>query len=107
MKYKHYAPDVPLILVKDSSKIHDVIEQEVKTGTRVGALISPSTAKNIQADKIIIFGENEIDMASRLYDSLRSFKKNDVDIIICESFSKKGVGEAVMDRLERAATTIV
>jgi len=106
MKYKHYAPDVPLILVNNRESMQLIIDQNKEKGLRVGALVQVKTAKAIQADKIVTLGDNEEQMAKKLYDALRSFKQDEIDIVICESFSRKGIGQAVMDRLERAATKI-
>lgn len=107
MKYKHYAPEVPLILVKQKSQMEQVINKEKSKGSRIGLLISASNAKQFQAEKIIVLGENEEEIAERLYNALRSFKQEEIDVVICESFPTSGVGRAVMDRIERAATSII
>src|SRR5690625_1391922 len=107
LKYKHYAPEIPLVLVKDRSKLYHVIEQERNKGARVGVLITMTDASTIKADKIIKLGEKEEEIASKLYDALRSFKQKEVDIVVCEALTTNGVGKAVMDRLERASSIII
>src|SRR5699024_107250 len=102
-KYKHYAPEVPLVLVKNRNELQRAIEQERKLGNRVGVLASAATAKNVMADEIVVLGESETEMAMKLYQALRSFKQTDVDLVMCESLPQEGVGKAVMDRIERAA----
>lgn len=107
MKYKHYAPEVPLILVQENNKLQEIIDEEVQKGYRVGVLASSPNGTELRADQIIILGNDEEEMAAKLYHALRSFKQNEVDIVVCESFSRKGVGKAVMDRIERAANKII
>lgn len=107
MKYKHYAPEIPLILVNKQELIQKNIDKKKSEGYRVGALVSDHLAANIVADKIIAIGDNEEKMAANLYNALRSFKKEEVDYIICETFPTKTVGKAVMDRIQRAASESV
>ncbi|MDP4164668.1 MAG: Sua5 family C-terminal domain-containing protein, partial [Bacillota bacterium] len=42
-------------------------------------------------------------VASSLYDTLRSFNDQKVDIIFSEMFEAEGVGHAIMNRLLKAA----
>lgn len=108
MKYKHYAPDIPLILVTGSvAKIKGVIKEKQLAQLRVALLAKRSTIEKIEADKKMSLGESEEEAAQNLYRSLRLLSKENVDYIVCEGFSKTGVGQAIMDRLERAATYII
>lgn len=107
LKYKHYAPEVPLLLIQKKEDIQSIINEEQQKGNRVGALVGEQTAKTIRADKVISLGAGEREIASNLYDALRSVKKEKIDIIVCESFPTDEVGGAVMDRLQRAASKIM
>ena len=107
LKYKHYAPEIPLYLIESELPIQAVIDAEKRKGNRVGALVSDATAKNISADKIVAVGIDEEEIAANLYEALRSFKKVEVDVIVCESFSAKEVGKAVMDRIYKAASRTI
>jgi L-threonylcarbamoyladenylate synthase len=42
-------------------------------------------------------------VAAQLYDVLRKFDEEDIDLILSESFPYDGVGEAIMNRLLKAA----
>lgn len=106
LKYKHYAPDVPLILVQNNNNIQKVIDEKIAEGKKVGALVSNQTAEQIKATEIFPLGSTEMEMANRLYDILRSFKEKELDLVVCESLPTEGVGLAVMDRLKRAASII-
>lgn len=108
MKYRHYSPEVPLILVEGNASImQDLINLKKETYDRVGVLASSGIAKSLSADEVIALGDNMNDIASHLYDALRTFKKGQVDVILCETFEKSGIGEAVMNRLEKAASDYI
>src|SRR5699024_4678694 len=108
MKYKHYSPNVPLWLVKGTpEKIQRVIDQEQLKSKKVGVLASTKTLHSIQADQKIDLGMNPSDIAANLYDGLRSFQKNDIDLIICETFPEQGIGQAIMNRLTKAADKVL
>src|SRR5699024_611324 len=107
LKYKHYEPEVPLILVTENDKVQAVIDEQKASGNRVGALVSDQTAELVRADEVIALGGTETMMANKLYDILRSFNKSELDVVVCETLPTEDVGLAVMDRLRRAATTII
>lgn len=108
MKYTHYAPAVPLVLVKgESDALQSAINTYRKDGKRVGVLARTSLENQIEADRFVPLGEVFDEIATRLYSSLRSFKKEEVDVIVCESFHRTELGAAIMNRLEKAATTII
>ncbi|WP_163969494.1 L-threonylcarbamoyladenylate synthase [Oceanobacillus halotolerans] len=107
MKYTHYAPAVDLWLVSgDAKRIQEIVTEQQANGKRIGVMASTETTVRLQADAIISLGSehNLGDIAASLYDALRTFKEGDVDLILCETFSEKGIGQAVMNRLTKAAT---
>lgn len=107
MKYKHYAPNAPMILVDGSREwIQQQIDQERAKGKKVGLLTTEEATDLYEADVILPCG-NRTDLttvAHSLYDVLRAFNEVDVDIIFSEAFPYEGVGLAVMNRLEKAAS---
>ncbi|MEW8986152.1 MAG: L-threonylcarbamoyladenylate synthase, partial [Bacillus sp. (in: firmicutes)] len=106
MKYRHYAPKSPLFLVKgDRDKLQQLINKEKLEGRKVGVLTTTENEGFYQADEVILCGtrENLATVASSLYDVLRSFDQREVDIIFSEIFPSTGVGEAIMNRLMKAA----
>lgn len=108
LKYKHYSPEVPLVLMAGSSEIiQAAIDNEQAKSLRIGVLARTDIAKSLQADKIISLGHHLNEVAANLYDGLRSFKSSEVDLIICESFSEEGIGQAIMNRLRKAAQSEV
>ncbi|APH03375.1 L-threonylcarbamoyladenylate synthase [Bacillus weihaiensis] len=106
MKYTHYAPNAPVIVVQgDDAFFQDVIKQHEQEGRKVGVLATKEGKTVLKANKIIECGSrSDLHTVARdLYDVLRAFDQEDVDLILSESFPQDGVGEAVMNRLLKAA----
>lgn len=109
MKYTHYQPDVPLVLIDgDEDFFQAKIDQYRASGQKVGVLASEELASVLSADQIHMCGtiENFATIASQLYQSLRAFKQTEVDIIMAEVFPTAGLGQAIMNRLTKAANQI-
>ncbi|MFD2044414.1 L-threonylcarbamoyladenylate synthase [Ornithinibacillus salinisoli] len=105
MKYTHYAPEVPLWVIAGSvDKLKNIMTREISTGKRIGLLVSTNTAKQLEFEQTISLGNTLQEIAANLYDGLRKYKQSDVDLIICEAFPEVGIGQAVMNRLRKAAT---
>lgn len=108
MKYRHYSPEVPLLLVAGTvARMQATIDEQQIKGNRVGVLASEQIARQLHHVEIRNLGSNLHEVASNLYDGLRAFKQGDVDVIICEAFSEEGIGQAVMNRLKKAASEII
>lgn len=104
LKYKHYSPEVPLLLIDGTVEdIQAMIDREEAKNLRIGVMAETSTARDLHASKIIPLGDNLNEIATNLYSGLRSFKKENIDLIICEAFPETGIGQAIMNRLRKAA----
>lgn len=109
MKYTHYAPVAPVFLVEGSQQfLEETIIKAQNEGKKVGFLATEETilkAAGIKGLTSIACGTQAdlTTVAARLYDALRAFNSTDVDIIFSETFSKTGMGTAIMNRLEKAA----
>lgn len=106
MKYQHYAPNAPLYLVNGSTSfLQSLIEEKQKDGLRVGVLATEESVEYYQADVSIACGKrDELEsVATALYESLRAFNQEKVDVIFSEMFPNSGVGHAIMNRLQKAA----
>ncbi|MFS0750285.1 L-threonylcarbamoyladenylate synthase [Oceanobacillus sp. 1P07AA] len=108
MKYKHYAPEVPLwVFEGDSNGFQALIVKEQQHNHRVGVLCSNQVADQLSHDNIYPLGDSMEEIASSLYDGLRHFKQQAVDIILCESFPENGIGQAIMNRLRKASDSTI
>lgn len=110
MKYRHYAPKGDMTLVEGSeSQVVEYINQKVQeakaNGQTVGVMCTDETYDAIQADvkKSVGSRQDEYEIARRLYRILREFDDENVSVIYSESFSAEGFGNAVMNRLLKAA----
>jgi L-threonylcarbamoyladenylate synthase len=107
MKYTHYAPNAPLHIIEGSMEYFlKVINGYQNKGRKVGLLISDEFAAEI-GDVGVIFPygtKNNIQLiAQKLYEGLRFFNETEVDVILAEPVPDKGIGQAIMNRLEKAA----
>jgi L-threonylcarbamoyladenylate synthase len=106
MKYTHYAPDAPFVLVDGSPEfLQQLVDKERAAGKKIGILTTDERVDFYRADCVIPAGrrENPETVAQHLYEALRSFNEAGVDQIFGEVFPKTGVGVAIMNRLEKSA----
>lgn len=111
MKYRHYAPKAELILVKGKerdviSAINGFLGEARQQGKKAGVIGTDETCGLYHEEGIIkSIGtrREEATIARHLYGILREFDELDVDIIYSESFSEEGIGQAVMNRMLKAA----
>lgn len=110
MKYKHYAPKANMILFEGSSaKMADAIASKMadyeREGKKVGLVVSYEVAEKLQHENTAIYGNQEdlLTIASEIYECLRFFDDKDVDIILAEGTTDKGIGLAIMNRLHKAS----
>jgi len=113
MRYKHYSPETPVILVEGLNTVQaikKVVEELVKEGKRVVAIVSSETAKNLETPiRLVTYGSraNLFEIAKNLFKILREIDNMGVDIAVIEGVEEKGLGLAVMNRLRKAATKII
>ncbi|MCA1032114.1 threonylcarbamoyl-AMP synthase [Bacillus timonensis] len=106
MKYTHYAPKAPLFIVEGSLPyINTLVKEKQNEGKKVGVLTTSENAGNVEANVVLSCGTRAdlTTVASQLYATLRSFDEYDIDIIYSEAFPSEGVGQAIMNRLLKAA----
>ena len=110
MRYKHYAPKADLTIVDGSedkviTTINQLSKEATAKGKRVGVIATSATAGRYNDAKVLIIGDraDEQSIAYNLYDILRQFDELDVDVIYSESFATPKMGQAIMNRLLKAA----
>lgn len=110
MKYRHYAPKGNLIIVEGeagqvSAYINEKLSFFQKEGKRTGVIATDETAGCYAADSVKSAGgrQQEEVIARHLFRILREFDDEDIEMIYAEGFRQKGVGQAVMNRLLKAA----
>lgn len=110
MKYRHYAPKGELVIVEGSAEavvgyINDAVCRDGAAGEKTGVLATGELAGEYRADVIKCVGnrDDEAGIAANLFAVLREFDEEGVTRIYSESFSREGLGEAIMNRLLKAA----
>lgn len=106
MKYTHYAPDAPFVLVDgDKELIQQLVNEKRRNGLRAGVLTTEENKDFFAADVVVVCGQRqELEtVAANLYDALRAFDDEKVDCIYGEMFPTDGIGSAIMNRLLKAS----
>lgn len=110
MKYRHYAPKAELIIVDGPAKlavkaIRQMAYEHVSKGEVPGIIGTTETVGRYTHGIIKSIGtrNSEKSIARNLYAILRAFDEEGVSVIYSESFAAEGMGDAIMNRLEKAA----
>lgn len=110
MKYRHYAPHAQMTLVEGeaeavANKINELVKEGLEQNQRVGVICTDESRSSYSDGLVRSVGERakEETIAHNLFAVLREFDDLDVDCIYSESFSKDHLGQAIMNRLTKAA----
>lgn len=110
MKYRHYAPKGELTIVTGNSSkvvafINEALQEAKAAGRKTGVIATEETYQLYQADVVKNIGsrEDEESIARGLYKALREFDDEGIEVMYTESFDSDGLGQAVMNRLLKAA----
>lgn len=110
MKYRHYAPKAELTVVqgpldKVTRKINELSGEKIENGYKVGVIATEETKDFYKGVQVLVIGsrDDEKSIARNLYGVLRKFDDLDVNYIYSEAFSDVGFGQAIMNRLIKAA----
>lgn len=116
MKYRHYSPGKPVILVNGDDVKHlmgKIVEREQGKGFKVAVFSSQAVECYLQdsmEDKngaiFIVTWLNLRDMAKKLYATLVECEVV-VDVICVEGVADEGLGKAIMNRLRKSASEII
>ena len=110
MMYRHYAPKAQLTIVEGGEKevvdrILELAAQSCREGKSVGIIAADETAESYKDYDVKNIGSRETDkeIARRLFRVLREFDDEGTDVILSESFETPRMGQAIMNRLLKAA----
>lgn len=110
MRYRHYAPKGSLTIIEGEpekvvKRINQLVQKAKEEGHKVGVIGTQETKKYYRGDSVKSVGsrEDEESIARSLYTILREFDDEQVTMIYSESFSRCGMGQAIMNRLLKAA----
>ena len=110
MKYRHYAPKGDLTIVTGpQEKVVAYINREAKAaelaGEKTGVIGTEELLAQYRAQVVKSVGSrnDELSIGRHLYTILREFDDENVTRIYSESFETEGFGQAIMNRLLKAA----
>ena len=110
MKYRHYAPKAGLTIVQGNEKlVTEYINSQCKSleakGQRAGVICTDEDRELYDAAVVKSIGtrEDEEGIARHLFGILRAFDEEDVTCIFSEAFDTPQMGQAIMNRLLKAA----
>ena len=110
MRYKHYAPKADMVIVEGKedkviSYINDCICAELKKGNCPGVIASDETVHRYCGGNVKSMGsrQDELSISRHLYSVLREFDEQQVSCIFSEAFETPDLGQAIMNRMIKAA----
>ena len=110
MKYRHYAPKASLSVVEGEEEeviaaIRKMTAEDLRSGIAVGIIAAEETCSRYPEGLIKCIGsrKDEDSIGRRLYQVLREFDQSNVEKIYSEAFYSPHLGQAVMNRLLKAA----
>lgn len=110
MRYRHYAPKGDMLIIEGKpekvvEEINTLVKESRQKGYKTGVIATAENAEKYRADVVKVVGNRGDDtaIAASLYRILREFDDEEVDAIYSESFAADGIGQAIMNRLLKAA----
>ena len=110
MKYRHYAPKADMIIVDGEedaviAKINALTQEAHQNGKKVAVIATEETKDAYHADIVLSIGkrEDEDSIAKHMYKILRDCDTLEVEAIYSESYKTPRIGQAIMNRLLKAA----
>ncbi|MCF8001400.1 MAG: threonylcarbamoyl-AMP synthase [Halanaerobiales bacterium] len=113
MKYKHYAPQTPLWIFKSKNILVNLLSEYNINNENTLVILSDESLNNvdendIQANIKNMGTINNLEyIAQNLFNFLREADQKGYDLILIEEVPNKDIGEAVMNRLKKAAVKII
>lgn len=115
MKYTHYSPHARVILLEGDAeaikqKIAELIQQYSSEEKKVGVLLTEEIHNDLKVVKVVSLGSaSEPSVAAnRIFGAMREMDLEGIDIILVDgSFTAKGIGAAVFNRLRKASTDVI
>lgn len=110
MKYRHYAPQGQLYLASDYRAVEALRQRLLADGGPPPLLLLGESSiprlldLGVAREQIISLGATEEEMANRLFAALREADRRQAGRIIAEEAADSGLGRAIMNRLNKAAS---
>lgn len=110
MKYRHYAPKAKVTIINGErkntiEKIKEMVHYNIERHKNICILTVEENENEYTEGNVIVLGSNSdlTTVAKNLFESLRKCDDLNADLVFSEGFEEKGVGVAIMNRLNKAA----
>lgn len=110
MKYRHYAPKGQLYIVEGEPervirKINAMVQECRQKGIKAAVIAAEESKGQYKSEEVYCIGSRKVEgsIASGLYDILRKMDSIGAEYIYAESFSEDRLGQAIMNRMLKAA----
>lgn len=110
MKYRHYAPKAKVTIIsgnrkKTVAKIKEMVNYNIEKQKKVCILtVEENENEYHEGTKIVLGSLSDLStVAKNLFEALRKCDDLGADLILAEAYEEKGVGVAIMNRLNKAA----
>ncbi len=111
MKYRHYAPKGQMMIVEGTMEkvvatINDMVQEKRQLGCRVAVIATEETKDCYECQMVRSVGSRKCEgsIAAGLYDILREMDHLEAEYIFAESFEEDTLGNAIMNRMLKAAS---
>ena len=108
MKYRHYAPHAPVIIIKgDTQRVHGYLAEQARN-KKVAYLCYGTESRESLPEGVMLqvygMSDDAADLAHGVFDALRRLDMQDVDVIYARVPEQgDGIEQAVINRLEKAS----
>ena len=110
MKYRQYAPKAQLVIVDGEpsdvvEKINELVQAKKRQGQKIAVIATEESCGSYDADVVLCIGKrtDEDQIAQHLYKLLTECDSLEADFIYSECFQTPRIGQAIMNRLLKAA----
>lgn len=109
-KYRHYAPKAEMRVYTGKldnivHSINQLSEELIRQGRKIGIMATLETKDRYKVGIIKVVGtrKKKETIATNLFDVIRQFDDEDVDIILAEGVESDHIGMAIMNRMMKAS----
>jgi L-threonylcarbamoyladenylate synthase len=107
MLASHYAPRARVEIAKSARELVERARTLAERGERVAVLVTPAddsqALSSLERVSVLDLGPDEESAARALYGALRQADENGADVVLASPVHERGLGEALADRLTKAA----
>lgn len=110
MKYRHYAPHGQMVIVEGkpeavAKKINDLVKEKESRQRKAAVIATEETKEMYDCKEVYSIGsrKSEGSIAAGMYGILRQMDTIGAEFIFAESFAEDTLGQAIMNRMLKAA----